>query len=116
MFHIGQKVVCVDAATRHPDYPCDLRKGAIYTIRGFNDGYSVPGIGVLLEEIQGRHWRPSGEERGYHPNRFRPVVERKTDISIFTRMLEPDHEQNVSRETTSNLSAVPPDDLRPVAQ
>ena len=67
-FRVGQKVVCVDAS-------------------------HAPGSGrptPVLEEQPGRtidgKWRP---DFGFRAARFRPVVERNTDISIFTKMLNP---------------------------
>lgn len=78
-FRVGQKVVCIDAKFR--DYPCPLREGAIYAVRGFNTGYDNGGIGVLLEESQGGV-RPSGEERGFYLDRFRPLIERSTDTGF----------------------------------
>jgi hypothetical protein len=91
MFHVGQKVVCVDA-TPNPGWSVGtLQKGAVYTIRwiGF---YAHPlhhGIHVRLQEII----RPCGDDSGkkdtpYRVGRFRPLDERKTDISIFTAMLD----------------------------
>lgn len=94
MFRVGQKVVCVDsklpthARNRNMD---GLTEGAIYTIRAtdvwcwVNDRYD----GVYLVEIV-RAVVPGCEHEPEVPfwkHRFRPVVERKTDISIFTAML-----------------------------
>jgi len=76
-FRVGQKVVCVDANPRN-GHVSNLTEGAVYTVRAF--GPSKDGSpGISLDEI-------------YHPfpfyqDRFRPVVERKTDISVFTKML-----------------------------
>jgi len=57
---------------------------AVGTGRYFGD--RLPGI--LLEGFYGRPL-PLSElgEHDFLASRFRPVVERKTDISIFTRML-----------------------------
>ena len=88
MFRLGQKVVCVDdspgpVARMH--YQLELN--AVYTIRGFCENIHGE-IGLLLEEV----WPDapplmSGQERGFRQSRFRPAIERKTDISIFTKML-----------------------------
>jgi hypothetical protein len=78
-FHVGQKVVCinVDGLLVEGDPPKRLVKGRLYTI-------------ALLEV------RPDGvlrlrttEHRSnfLDASRFRPVVARKTDISIFTNIL-----------------------------
>jgi hypothetical protein len=82
VFHIGQKVVCVDAKGTK-----NLTKGAVYTINSFDSG---PGLwrgqlmefGILLNEA-----KPNPGDVAFAPVRFRPVVERRTDISVFTAML-----------------------------
>lgn len=87
MFRVGQKVVCVDA--RIPRYPgvIPVAKGAIYTIRDSGPEPMAQGEWwVLLNEITNISAEGLGE-LGYTAARFRPIVERKTDISIFTRML-----------------------------
>lgn len=81
-FHSGMKVVCVD----DDDQSCSkgdrsVRLGAIYTIREAFDFFGE--AAVRLEEIM------NPKDRAYHAYRFRPIVERKTDISIFTQMLNP---------------------------
>jgi hypothetical protein len=88
MFHVGQKVVCVNAAKSYPTD--DLEYGHVYTIRSlvtevlFQEGRAT---GVKLNEIK----RSSEVDSDvfWVLERFRPVVERKTDISIFTAMLTP---------------------------
>lgn len=93
MFRIGQKVVCVDDKlvdlntiapwARNPSRLTGvLVEGHIYTITGVN----------VENEIDLLH-RPCvtiAEERiphAYLATRFRPLVETKTDISVFTEML-----------------------------
>lgn len=80
-FYVGQKVVCVDAAPRYrANVP--LRKGAIYTIRGFttaDDGQ----CGVLLDEaIDPSGYYRNGQECGFFADRFRPIVDRKSSVSF----------------------------------
>jgi len=84
-FHVGQKVVCVDATNfRNPHlsyltngkYPC---LGMVYTIRGF-----TPSAMILLE---GMHcapysWTTHYGEGGWLPWRFRPVIEKSTDTGM----------------------------------
>lgn len=86
MFHVGQKVVCVNDDPSWKGMPTGLTKGVVYTIDALVE-YPYEGIGVQLVEISlpdnEHHWP------AFHPRRFRPVIERKTDISIFTRMLRP---------------------------
>jgi hypothetical protein len=77
-FHIGQKVVCVDAAVR--ERPCSLKKDNIYTIT--NTGIFLSDAWVAVAEA-----RPADGSIGFYADRFRPVVEKKTDISMFTALL-----------------------------
>ena len=76
MFRIGQKVVCVDASLpanpRHCMHPLVDRK--VYVVRAF--------AGPKCIDIDG-----SG--RGWQNWRFRPLVERRTDISVFKALLNP---------------------------
>ena len=97
MFHVGQKVVCVDdrsSAYRKPgfDYQSGLNgltKGAIYEVRGiYNGDWPAWHRGSLyLVEIIRPFYIKTHCEPPYHYARFRPV--RTTDISIFTAMLAP---------------------------
>jgi len=96
MFRIGQKVVCVNADSSipgnigfgwHPWYEA-LVEGQVYTVRRYYMYCDRPA--VWLEEIERsehsrNHWGP---DVGYAACRFRPVIERKTDISVFTDMLK----------------------------
>jgi hypothetical protein len=83
-FFVGQKVVCVDADGA--DY---LFEGRVYTVTrvihsaAFSrlDG-TIANYAVLVDEAQ-----PNLGTIAFDARRFRPVVERKTDISIFTDML-----------------------------
>lgn len=78
-FRIGQKVVCVNAGMGALDASRYLTKDAVYEV----DLVRIDGAGTLVLGVAGvsLHWRAS---------RFRPAVERKTDISIFTAMLIPE--------------------------
>lgn len=91
-FRIGQKVVCVDDADFWSrSLVARPVKGAVYTVRDFTRGIDANGLcgeGVLLVGVN----NPlgfGGNEHGFKFARFRPIVERKTDISIFTAMLTP---------------------------
>lgn len=83
-FHVGQKVVCVNA-----DHSQVLVEGRVYTVESVF-GQVLPtalgkkDTGVSLHEVF-----PTRSGLGFAASRFRPVVERKTDISIFQAMLEP---------------------------
>ena len=95
MFRIGQKVVCVndDVIQYMTGYVSSWVKiGKIYTIREIlpPDFILTDEFCLCLEEIiSDQH--PMGGEYGWRFSRFRPLTERKTDISIFTKMLNPDH-------------------------
>jgi hypothetical protein len=81
-FHVGQKVVCVDASD-----------GEWNDIRGGATGYLVEGevytVASIRKEPEVTFLRLEGVFSGWASIRFRPVVERKTDISIFRAMLNP---------------------------
>lgn len=76
-FHVGQKVVCVDDEPRFPWPTSRVKRGKVYTVTHiFSDWLSV-------EVAEAEAWGKTGFWR----DRFRPIVETKTDISIFTAML-----------------------------
>lgn len=100
-FRVGQKVVCVsleenaqhaisrESAKRFGAiYP---QVGRVYTVRSIYETQS--GLkGILLCELDNmRASQRAGRERecGFVVNWFRPVADRKTDISIFKAMLNP---------------------------
>jgi hypothetical protein len=79
-FHVGQKVERIGGVSTHPGAP------------PFKTPLTVCWVGVV-------HWRGQTYEgidlsefpsatAGYCALYFRPVVERKTDISVFTKILE----------------------------
>jgi hypothetical protein len=92
-FRVGQKVVCIRANGVDPlGIIASLVLGATYTIRGIECEYRPDGAGLWLEELRNPIWQWHGtrpSEASFCASRFRPVVERPTDISIFTRMLDP---------------------------
>jgi len=82
MFRVGQKLACV-----RPTEVCKcLVKDRVYTCIGFQAN------GWVIIDCCSNH--PGG---GWYPDRFRPIVERKTDISIFTKMLSPVRKHEVAR-------------------
>lgn len=93
MFQVGQKVVCVDdacpAGRRWNENP-PLCRGLIYTIGRIlidDDGDLIVHLIELPRSKRSRlQW---GNLVGFAARRFRPLIEHKTDISIFTRMLTP---------------------------
>lgn len=90
-FQVGQRVICIDDDF-HQRFPEDVGtifpvKGQIYTVRSVELTRYGPAI-TLVEIINVDQLYEDGfGELNFLPRRFRPVVERKTDISIFTRML-----------------------------
>jgi hypothetical protein len=86
-FQVGQRVVCVDASA-NPEYGHNgLIEGRIYVVRGIRSEIpNPPHWGVYIEGIPG-HWRLPVGEIPFHPRRFRPIAERKTDISVFEELL-----------------------------
>lgn len=97
MFQIGQKVVCV-AETSCGGYGDEILPvvGAVYTVRGIDlnrSGCKCP-TGLWLCEIRNkeRYYTDGLDECSFASDRFRPLIERKTDISIFKKMLTPTKE------------------------
>lgn len=76
MFTVGQKVVCIDAS----GFEDRLCQGAVYTVTSMNAEFL---------RVDCKSYGDDEISRGYYKRRFRPIVERKTDISIFKRMLTP---------------------------
>lgn len=93
MFRIGQKVVCVDdsSLSSHPNFaPWDglISTGTVYVVRWVDrhmwaDG--TVGCGVKLCGIVRRY---GDGDTPYSASRFRAVVEKKTDISMFEEILK----------------------------
>jgi hypothetical protein len=90
-FHAGDRVLCVDASPNPLRRAMPLVRGRIYTIRavdrGENGKWKSPGWGIHLEGIlvlyPGRQ-----SEWAFHPKRFRPVIERPTNIDVFKKLLD----------------------------
>lgn len=96
-FYRGQKVVCIYDGSppsglgpgKKWDIGEEISKGCIYTIKDiftntFGECFDLFEVGRTVKSQE--YW---GYRIGYVSYRFRPVVERKTDISIFTAMLNP---------------------------
>lgn len=90
----GDKVVCVD---NHADQmwasTAEMPQiGAIYTIDAIfdtEDGrIAFDLIEIRRDEIARKFFERRGLRGGYGSWRFRPLEKRKTDISIFTAMLD----------------------------
>lgn len=102
MFHIGQKVVCVDDSFESGEWdvgrPNLPRANTVYTVRAtFIETWSgcAPSPALLLEEVINPviGWSvglPTHREIGFSSHRFRPVVEKSTDtgMAILKEILE----------------------------
>lgn len=90
MFHKGQKVVCIN---NKPYAGCiwygreQPKLKTVYTVDRV--GLDVDGILVVSLVEKPRHRSSIAEGLwGYRIDRFRPVIDKKTDISIFTQILD----------------------------
>lgn len=84
-FYVGQKVVCVDdsPSSGHRAFHINMPicRGTIYIIRWV--GMCPEGLpGVKLEGIKRLYTLPSPDSP-FRSARFRPLEEKKSDISIF---------------------------------
>lgn len=84
MFRVGQKIVCVDPRGANP---C-LQKGRIYLCVGVEENFI--GVDCCCDGYHPSH--------RWFPSRFRPIVERKTDISVFKKMLTPAGRENADAQ------------------
>jgi hypothetical protein len=93
-WHVGMDVVFVGCEGFHVTGQ-PLEVGRVYTIAGMHmsgKGDRVRGadgdIYLLMEDAL---YINLGDRPWYHARAFRPVQKRKTDISIFTAMLNDQH-------------------------
>lgn len=100
-FAVDQRIVCISSSWTNVDidhaimYP---KKGRIYTVRGYQDpmvavfaGCAGTGPYIMLHEIVNKASACSLGmiEPAFSVQGFRPITERKTDIEIFIKMLDP---------------------------
>lgn len=88
MFHVGQKVVCVDDKPRSASVkppPMGIVEGEVYTVREVVMAPHRPAI--YIEEIHNPMHPIWGVEWAYMADRFRPV--KTTNIDVFLSMLAP---------------------------
>lgn len=82
-FHVGQKVVCVDARRNwgHDDFP--LKKNSVYTVSGMCS-YREAQDSIFGSKVTPRLCLAEIPEKtyGFHVSRFRPVIERKTETGM----------------------------------
>lgn len=88
-FRVGQKVECIHHQPRRVAGGEYAELGGVYTVRGHvpcTDGIER----IYLDEVHNRPMYCTAMgviEFGFRASGFRPLVERKTDISVFTEML-----------------------------
>lgn len=83
MFRSGQKVQCIrDGVSRFSGQPTVVRRGAVYTVKRcwINSTWNHPV--VTLEEVD-----PPAPSFSFDAERFRPLIERKTDIGFAYEIL-----------------------------
>lgn len=93
VWRVGQKVVCIEDFSRST--LIDPRTiaptvGTVYTLRTIRSDTSDTGIFFLLAELKNPQvvTFTGYIEQAFSSKGFRPVVDRKTDISIFQRILD----------------------------
>lgn len=98
-FDVGQKVVLARPFGYSSLYRAEEDgvtlpvKGVVYTIREFDDQRSAGfELALRVNEITNVPHYSNGLEPSFVVSLFEPVVERKTDISIFKAMLNPSKE------------------------
>jgi hypothetical protein len=90
-FHVGQKVVCVSDDFVGKCGEIFPVVGGAYTIRCFDEPEPDGTTFIFLVEILNIADEYDDDDFGecsFATECFRPAVERKTDISIFTNMLK----------------------------
>lgn len=104
-FRVGQKVVCIKPMSEWTKdahalggFPFRPALNAVYTIRAVRLVFGHPYL--YLQEIHNpqNNWSEIGfAEPPFWAGMFRPIVERKTDISIFKKMLIPSRRKEAVR-------------------
>lgn len=84
MFQVGQKVVCIDADRTNDFGINELSEGAVYTVSWVGRATDAAGsyLGICVSEHKRMVPMPFG------CGRFRPITERKTDISDLVRIAQ----------------------------
>lgn len=89
---VGRKVVCTSDGWAAHNGESVPKKGEVYTIRTANPGVDIPDrIFIRLAEIvnESKGYTNGFYECAFDVRGFRPLTQRKTDISVFQKMLEP---------------------------
>ncbi len=95
-FRVGQKVVCIDdrydayrayliGACRVQSGDPYVKRGTIYTIREIGCVHHCAPSLLCVRVVE---LKTDDEDSPLAAARFRPVVERKTDISVFQHLLD----------------------------
>ena len=83
MFHVGQKVVCINTnirpETKHPQMLNKIKIGNTYHIAKIG----MNGTGIQIKEVE-----PAHVNNYFFSDRFRPFIEHTTDISAFKELLK----------------------------
>jgi hypothetical protein len=88
MFHVGQKVACI-ALAASPYGEAVPQVGSVYTIREVCDGQELGPCYRLIEIANPpMDYSDGHRECDFTHRLFRPVIDRKTDIAIFQRILD----------------------------
>jgi hypothetical protein len=105
MLEINQKIICINNRSLSSRiFP--LVVGRIYTIRDIMTDVPEHNRGVVLllnEIINNLH---ADGERAYYSDRFRPLVERKTSIEVFQKMLNPSPEKVLNHIMSDTLADI----------
>jgi hypothetical protein len=94
-FRVGQKVVMYRSFGEGTRLRAELEgvvlpvMGPVYTVREIDPDTSNGYVCIRLVEIRNGPHIEDGIEPSFEAALFRPVVERKTSISIFRAMLNP---------------------------
>lgn len=75
-FHVGQKVVCVDASPSSYYGPTPLKVDAVYTVLRVIFAPDDPIPGLFVAEVK------ASAPFGFKSERFRPAVERGTETGM----------------------------------
>lgn len=92
-YHVHQKVVCIDDTELGTDSKGIIVAGETYEVRWIGDfdhwltGYAfcLRVTGVVRPTLKGTHADQS--DMPFRASRFKPIITKKTDISVFTAML-----------------------------
>jgi hypothetical protein len=93
-FHVGQKVVCIKDGWVTHAHVASPRKGEIYTVRDKLFDGECPSLRFfeIVNSPVSYINMPAPVEPAFCADCFRPVVERKTSIEMFRKLLVPHRE------------------------